>query len=947
MPARIARWAFVAVYAIIAVIALWGGWLQLNPVAPPPPPNAGPNFIALAPEVNSETIVTAAFYFLTAIGFGAVAALATLRTLKNDARALTFGLNLAYAALLAVIGAYLVWKGGELVSLGGSFYYPLMGLMLLGVAFLLYTRNTLSATIYAAILVITVVWSIFEAGLDFIALLPRLAAWLVVGLWFLTPWHKMAMQSSPEVAVNTGGRWVGFASLAGFLLLVLAGLQGYPVVEGTKNAAVTTPAVTDWRFYGGVAQGQRFAQIDQINLKNVSQLKEAWRYRTNVAYDFKDTPQEANGLVYVCTAGNTLIALDSDTGKEVWKYDTKNKVPGARNGDMSSASTFARTCRGLGYHEAPADYKGECPKRIITATTDARLIAVDAMTGKPCTDFGFDGQVNLVSGLGRSPPGNYMVTSAPLVAKDVVVVGGWVTDNQQVGNPSGVIRAYNAMTGQFAWAWDMGNPGFHGLPDEGGEYTRGTPNAWSNMSYDPDLNLIYAPTGNSSPDYFDGQLRTKFAEEFASSVIAIDGATGEPKWHYQTVHRDIWDWDVPSQPVLVNVRKNGQGDPIPAVAQPTKRGEIFLLDRRDGTPIYPIEEKPVPQKPEQGETTAPTQPFSPLPNFRADRIEQDMWGMTPLDQLWCRVEFKKMRYDGHFTPPMRGGGGYGQEKASWGGSFQYPGNAGGFNWGSVSVDADNGLLVAAPMLMGNRITLASLDDRAEAAKHMADRRAKALAAKVGATPADQGGPAAPGNPEDQRRGQGGGGFGGGPDPRYDQKTVLYTANTSPFMSDWRLPLPWITGDDKQQLGTSLPCFEPPWGQIAVIDLNTNKLLWKRGFGSMKHAGPFGIESGLPFMVGTPLQAGSMTTRGGLIFHAGGMDNTIRAFDLRNGQVKWESDLPASAHATPMSYLGKNGKQYVVVTVPNPSWRYPRGGSDKPSDDQGGWVIAYALPDGAK
>jgi hypothetical protein len=253
------------------------------------------------------------------------------------------------------------------------------------------------------------------------------------------------------------------------------------------------------------------------------------------------------------------------------------------------------------------------------------------------------------------------------------------------------------------------------------------------------------------------------------------------------------------------------------------------------------------------------------------------------------------------------------------------------------------------MLMGNRITLASLDDRAAAAKAAADRRAKAAAAKSPAAPAAAGpggGPAAPGNPEDQRRGQGGG-FGGGPDPRYDQKTVQFTANTAPFMSDWRLPIPFLTGDDNQQLSTSLPCFEPPWGQIGVIDLNTNKLLWKRGFGSMKESGPFGIVSGLPFMVGTPLQAGSMTTRGGLIFHAGGMDNAIRAFDLRTGQVKWESGLPASAHATPMSYLGKNGKQYVVVTVPNPSWRYPRGGSDKPSDDQGGWVIAYALPDGTK
>jgi len=901
-------------------------------------------------------VTTGIYYFLTAAAFLGATAYAVMRTLKNDPLALVSGLNAAYAAALASIGVYLLGKGAELVSLGGSFYYPLAGLALLAVAAMLVLRNPLAAKVYAGILAVTIVWSIWEGGIDLIALLPRLAAWIVVGLWFLAPWHRSAMRKTPDVAPPRGnGRWVGYAQAAGVLVLALAAVQGYSVVEGTKNAAPTTPAVTDWRFYGGVAQGQRFAQIDQINVDNVKDLKQAWMYRTRVAYDFKNTPLMVNDLVYTCTAANTLIAIDADTGQERWRYDTRTK-PGGGN-DLSRSSTFARTCRGLGYHEAPADYTGECPKRIITGTTDARLLAVDALTGQPCRSFGFDGAVNLTSGLGRSPPGNYMVTSTPLVAKDVVVVGGWVTDNQQIGNPSGVIRAYSATTGQFVWAWDMGKPGFHGLPDEGGEYTRGTPNSWSNMSYDPDLNLIYAPTGNSSPDYFDGELRTEFAEKFASSVVALDGATGEPRWVYQTVHRDIWDWDVPSQPVLVNVRKDGKGDPIPAVAQPTKRGEIFLLDRRDGTPIYDIPEKPVPQNPAEGEKVAATQPFSPLPNFRADRMENNMWGLTPLDQLWCRVEFKKMRYEGHFTPPMRGGGGTGDSRATWGGSFQYPGNAGGFNWGSVSVDADNGLLVAAPMLMGNRIVLRSLEDRDQQAAEQRARR-EAAAARRGEQPARAGqgqGPAAPGNPEDRRPpqaagGQGGpgaggpgGGFGGGRDPRFDQQRVLYTAGTSPFMSDWKLPLPFAN------VATSVPCFKPPWGEIGVIDLNTNKLLWKHPIGSMKHSGPFGIETGLPMMVGTPLQAGSLTTRGGLIFHGGAMDSTLRAFDLRTGKVKWETALPGSAHATPMSYMSsKTGKQYVVITVPNPTWSYPRPPqSDDPTDDQGGYVIAYALPDKPK
>ncbi len=932
MATRVAQWAFAALYLIVAVIAVWGGFNELNPPLPDPSP-FNPDPLPLL--VNSGMVTSAMFYFLTAAAFGAVAVLSGRDALASRDGALTGNLNLAFAAFLGVVGAYLLWYGAQLLMLGGSFAYALSGVALLATVYFLVIRNPLAALIYTGIVVFWVLWSILEAGLDFVALLPRLAAWLVVGLWFLSPWYRTAMGKTQETPKATNGRWVGFASLAGVLLLAAGALQGYSVVDGTKNEVATAAPVTDWRNYGGVPEGQRFAQLDQINVENVGQLKQAWVARTGVGYDFKQTPQMANGMLYICTAGSTLMALDADTGAKIWEYNSKTNVPGG----LENGSTFARTCRGLGYHEAPATYVGECAKRILAGTTDARLLALDAITGKPCTSFGFDGQINLVSGLGYSPLGNFMVTSTPLIAGDKVVVGGWVTDNQQIGNPSGVLRAYDAITGQFAWAWDMGNPGYHGLPDEGGEYTRGTPNVWSNTAYDPVLNYVFAPTGNSSPDYFDGTLRSKEAEENASSVVAIDAATGERKWVYQTVHRDIWDYDVPSQPVLVNIRKNGQGEVIPALAQPTKRGEIFLLDRRTGVPIYDTPEQPAPQNPAKGETVTATQPFSPLPNFREDRVEKDMWGLTPLDQLACRIEFKKMRYDGHFTPPMEGGGGYGQAQDSWGGTFQYPGNAGGFNWGSVSVDADNGLLVGAPMLMGNRIVLRSLESRDAEQKANAERRKLRDEQR-----AKQGGEqqaAAPAGPP------GGGRGGRSPEAvehakRFDQSRVTYRGDTAPFMSTWRLPLPFLN------IGTDMPCFEPPFSQVGVIDLNQNKLLWKHNLGSMKLSGPFGIKSGLPFIVGTPVQAGSMTTRGGLIFHGGTMDATFRAFDLRTGQEKWEASLPGSAHASPMSYMGKNGKQYVVITIPNPSWSYPRApSSEQPEDDQGGYVIAFALPDGAK
>lgn len=926
---RNVQWVFVVLYALLAVIAAWGGWLELNPPVPAKSPGV-PEPLPLL--VNGGMVAAAAFYFLTAAAFGLVAFLAARDAAQRRAAGLVTGLNNAFAAFLALISAYFLWYGGNLMMLGGSAYYLLAGLALLAVATMLLLRSRLAAWMYAAIVGETVIWSLFEAGLDFVALLPRLAAWIIVGLWFLSPWYRAAMAGRENTRDGAGGYFVLAVQSASVVLLALAAVPGYAVEDGTRNPQANSSPVSDWKHYGNGTGGQRFVELEQINTGNVSQLKEAWRFRTGVPYDNKNTPLMVGGFLYHCTAGNTLVAVNATTGKEVWRHDSRTKPGGGEDLDSAPIST-ARTCRGVGYHQAAPDDTSQCRTRILMGTTDARLVAVDAQTGRRCTEFGFDGAINLRSGLGPHDEVQYYVTSPPLIAGDIAVVGGWVFDTQRLGMPSGVLRAYNAVTGDFVWAWDMGNPGYYGLPDEGGEFTRGTPNVWSIMSYDPKLNLIYAPTGNSSPDYFDGDLRTEFAEKYSSSVVALDAASGVPRWSYQTVHRDIWDYDVPAQPVLVNVRKNGEGEPIPALAQPTKRGDIFLLDRRTGVPIYETPELPVPQGPEPGERVAATQPFSPLPDFRAELSEDDMWGLTPLDQLHCRIEFKKMRYEGHLTPPMRGGGGYGLAKDTWGGTLQYPGNIGGFNWGSVSVDADNGLLVAAPMKLGNRLALKSIEDRAQEAAQAADRRRVR-------EPEDELHGAVPDNGRAPA-------VAGASGARFDQNRVLYRAQNSLFMSSWRLPIPFLRRQDGLGLLTELPCLEPPYGVIGVIDLNQNKLLWKRPFGSMKESGPFGIRSGLPLMVGTPIMAGSITTRGGLIFHGGAMDSTFRALDLRTGKVRWKADLPGSAHATPISYMGADGRQYVAITVPNPTWRFPRPTGPaalQPADDLGGYIIAYALPE---
>lgn len=803
-----------------------------------------------------------------------------------------------FITLLSVAGVYLTLVGGYLVYLGGSFYYVLNGLALLVTAYLVVRGSVIAPKVYGLLLLATLGWALYESGLYWLALLPRLAAWVGLGLWFLTPWYRRSLKEH-RVAPSRGGPglWIGAPSLVSAALVTVAFFQGYEQHgTGTVRPAPDRAPVIDWRQYGNTDGGTRFAELDQINTDNVAELEEVWRYRTGIEDAFKMTPLQVGNLLYLCGTGNVMVAIDSDTGNEVWRADPDVVSPGSHQ--------YAKTCRGLSYYEAPADETGHCATRIFTATLDARLLAVDAQTGARCEKFGNGGAVDLRAGIGPHAINEYYHTSPPLVANDLLVVGGLVLDSQDLGLPSGVLRAYDAVSGAFRWAWDLGNPGFKGEPAPGQEYTRGTPNVWSVMSYDPELDLIYAPTGNASPDYYGGARRS-FDDEWSSAVVALDRASGEPRWKYQTVHHDIWDYDVPAQPVLVDVSRDGER--VPAVAVPTKRGDVFLLDRRDGTPVHPIEERPVPQDPAAGEYLAATQPFSPLPSFHPFLEEKDMWGLTPIDQLACRVEYRMLRYEGLFTPPTTSG------------SIVYPANFGGFNWGSVSVDADNGLLVAAPMLLANRLLLVTPEQVAEAGPQAALLLGKAH-------PAVRMDPDSP-MPTD---------FEADPSDPYDHRNIRYYALTIPFMS---------------RFGTEVPCFEPPWSRIAAMDLNTGKLLWSRPLGDMKDSGPFGLRSGLPIDVGVAVRAGTMTTRGGLTFMSSTMDRTVRAFDLRTGELRWSRSLPGSGQSTPMSFQSeRTGRQYVVVTVPNPSWRYPRDpatgtytDSQSIRDGKGGYVIAYALP----
>ncbi|MBK7250223.1 MAG: membrane-bound PQQ-dependent dehydrogenase, glucose/quinate/shikimate family [Gammaproteobacteria bacterium] len=584
------------------------------------------------------------------------------------------------AGALLLIGAALTIGGARLVSLGGSWYYLLSGLATVVSAGLIWRGRRVGFWIYLATFGATVIWALAEVGLAFWLLAPRLGLPLVLALLVL-----LAMRRRVEPGAGRPPRRSLVRAATVVVLLAAAAGIAFFFTGGTRTerqAAASPPvraAGDDWRAYGRTAAGTRYAPATEITPQNVHRLEVAWTYRTGdlpqaypgnrAGYMFEATPLKVGETLYFCSPHNLVIALDADTGKERWRYDPR----------IDTTGVYTLACRGVASYEAHTTVT-DCPRRILTATLDGRLIALDADTGARCPDFGQDGEVSLHAGLGPITPGYYLVTSPPTIVGDVAVVGGFVLDNMSTDEPSGVVRGYDVLTGRQLWAWDAGRPAEAGPWRAGDAYTRGSPNAWSVFSADEALGLVYVPTGNAPPDYYGGK-RTAAMDRYSSSVVALEAATGTLRWAFQTVHHDLWDYDVASQPVLVDLPTGG--GTVPALIQPTKQGEVFLLDRRSGRPLAAVEEQAVPPGHVPGERYAPTQPASVgMPSFMpAPLREADMWGTTPLDQLWCRIAFRKLRYEGKFTPPGLDA------------SLSWPGNNGIMNWGSVSVDEVRQLMV--------------------------------------------------------------------------------------------------------------------------------------------------------------------------------------------------------------------------------------------------------------
>jgi quinate dehydrogenase (quinone) len=614
--------------------------------------------------------------------------------------------------VLAIIGLPLLWLGGQLITLGGSWYYGLAGLALVVSGILVFRRSLLGFWLFAALFVATVIWALAEGGFNFWPLVPRLGGPLVIAL--------ILALCLPLFPGWRAGRSLPYGLAAVFaLVLVGAGVLAFQPQGVIRTDIAATPgeavanAGGNWAAYGATPSGTRFSAADQINTENVDTLEVAWTYQygeeRHAGQEDQITPILINDTAYICTPESNVHAIDVNTGAARWVYNSETEN-----------SAFAR-CRGVSYYQyqapaqtAPATAAGTPPAttpaapatplaaatpaicgegRIVLTTSDARMIELDATTGEPCPDFGTAGIIDLKAGMGDDALPQYILTSAPTVARNRIIVGGFVLDNISVDEPSGVVRAFDARSGELLWAWNADRPE-GGLPAPGELYTRGTPNVWSTPAYDDALGLVYLPTGNATPDFWAAH-RTEDMLRVSASVVAVDVETGAERWVFQTTHHDVWDYDVASQPALYDV-PDGNGGTIPALIQITKRGQIFMLDRRTGEPIADVEERPVPQDVQEGDTPlSPTQPYSVgMPAIGVEPLtEARMWGATLYDQLLCRIEFKKLRYEGDFTPPTT------QRMIQW------PGYYGGFNWGSAALNEQTGMLIVNDMRIAQYVEL--------------------------------------------------------------------------------------------------------------------------------------------------------------------------------------------------------------------------------------------------
>jgi quinoprotein glucose dehydrogenase len=655
---------------------------------------------------------------------------------------------------------------------------------------------------------------------------------------------------------------------------------------GAGSASGVVPASGDWPAYGRDRGGERYSPLTQIDRGNVATLAVAWRFSTGEAgpgYEtgsrtsFEATPLVIGGVMYFSTPLGRVFALDAATGAERWRFN-----PGvarvAKFGDFAS--------RGVSYWvDRNAPRGAGCAARIVIATIDGRLIALDAATGATCTKFGDGGTIDLRRSLRNAPfeYEEYEVTSPPAVVNDVLVVGSAVADNNRTDAASGEVRAFDARTGARLWSWDP-------VPQDSTDaawktwngpiaHRTGAANAWSVLAADSARGLVFVPTSSPSPDYYGGARLGD--NRYANSIVALHAATGRVAWSFQSVHHDLWDYDNASPPLLATVRRDGRN--VAVVMQATKTGMLYVLDRDTGVPVFPVEERPVPASTVPGETASPTQPFSTLPALSPHRMTaDDAFGADSADRAGCRAAIASLRNEGIFTPPAIGG------------TLAVPSNIGGAHWGGLAYDASRQLVIV------------PVNEVAAQVEIIARAPGQSMSA--------------PGWEYAAMRGT----------PYVMRRRIMLSARgvpctRPPFGSlvavslatgsiAWRVPLG--TPQPPAPVTAAPPALDPaPPGQV------------RSGLTSIAGGGTSDVAR-----LGSPNLGGPIVTAGGVVFIGATIDQRVRAYDVETGRELWQAQLPAGGKATPMTYM-VNGRQYVAIAA----------GGDGGFFGKGDEIVVFALP----